>query len=358
MTIQGTVGVVIPVNTSFQASSQNEYVSTLESVVNTYVIQITTLTFNGATGLAKAVTSTDHGLAPGILVDISGALNPEYNVTGVNVQTVIDEVTFEYPITGTPVSPDLGVSKLVGYDAAWIEFGSVETGEDTNLDLGESLNITNPIVNLESTGYVQFGGAIGGKDVEGDDNYRERVLDAWQSWKGSFNVSFVEFITKSVSSDITRVWIFPFTIDDIASLAGTVEVYFTTDNLSNIIPSLSLVNEVKARLEEVRTVCAKVVVAAPTPQVINFTFTSITPDTSSMRQAIEDQLIAFFQDNSYVAKQTAEIIIKENAYKSAIYQTIDDETGNFLQDFTLIAPTGDITATLRGHLPVVGTVNF
>jgi hypothetical protein len=70
----------------------------------TLPVQTEGITLSGST--ATATTTTPHGLKTGNLVTITGALPGEYD--GTFQVTVVDDYTFTYPVTGSPVSPATG----------------------------------------------------------------------------------------------------------------------------------------------------------------------------------------------------------------------------------------------------------
>ena len=71
-----------------------------------------------------------------------------------------------------------------------------------------------------------------------------------------------------------------------------------------------------------------------------------------MRTAIEENLKAFYQD-----EVTFETNITEDKYRSAIINTIDPETGDSLDSFTLSSPSGDIVVA-TDEIGVLGSVIF
>lgn len=72
-----------------------------------------------ANGVATAVCVA-HGLADGDPATVSGAAQPQYNITA-QIQ-VIDANTFQYRIQGNPISPATGAPVVVGYDEGYFKF--------------------------------------------------------------------------------------------------------------------------------------------------------------------------------------------------------------------------------------------
>jgi uncharacterized phage protein gp47/JayE len=140
---------------------------------------------------------------------------------------------------------------------------------------------------------------------------------------------------------------------------GVVIIYFTRDNDENIIPTSSEVQAVKDALTNYDTGIMPanvdpndVIVKAPVPVTVNFTFTLLSPNTPSMQTAIRNNLSSFFKESTAVSEDVLEV-----AYQAVIFRTIDPETGTSVTNFTLSTPTGNI-AIQTGELAVLGTVTF
>lgn len=136
---------------------------------------------------------------------------------------------------------------------------------------------------------------------------------------------------------------------------GQVKIFFTRDNDASIIPSAAEVAAVKTQILTIKPAHISdddVIVSAPTANATNFTFNAISPDTSTMRTAIENNLAAFFLDKTNVGED-----IQKNAYESAIYNTVDSENNQRLDSFTLTSPSTAITIG-RNELGALGTVTF
>lgn len=164
------------------------------------------------------------------------------------------------------------------------------------------------------------------------------------------SVTFAYVITGSPVSPATG------TIIAEASIAlGRVQVYFMRDNDDDPIPSASEAQDVKDELNLIRpanTAEQDLIVSPPTAVVVDYNFTSISPDTSTMRSAITANLEQFFTESTEVG-----LDLDEDAYRSAIINTVDTETGQKLQSFTLSVPSGDI-ATQSNEIPVLGAVAY
>jgi hypothetical protein len=71
-----------------------------------------------------------------------------------------------------------------------------------------------------------------------------------------------------------------------------------------------------------------------------------------MRTAVENQLIAFFEDTAEFEQD-----VTEASYLGAIQNTQDLETGAFIVSFALSTPSGDITVT-DGEIASLGALTF
>lgn len=138
---------------------------------------------------------------------------------------------------------------------------------------------------------------------------------------------------------------------------GQVAVYVLRDNDANIIPTQTVLDTTKAAIIAdgalpAHSAEADVFVLGPETVETDFDFSSITPDTPTMRSAVELQLQAFFED-TVDFEQT----VTEAAYLGAIQNTQDLQTGDVLRSFSLTAPVGDIVVE-GGQIATLGTVTF
>lgn len=136
---------------------------------------------------------------------------------------------------------------------------------------------------------------------------------------------------------------------------GQTIVYFTRDNDEDIIPSNSEVSALQTQLFTIKpanTADSDFIIRAPTAVTVPFVFTALTPNTTTMQAAITANLTALFQESTSVGSD-----LKTFSYTSAIYQTIDPETGDVVQDFTLSAPSGDVSIG-AGELPTFGGATY
>jgi uncharacterized phage protein gp47/JayE len=341
----GTPGANIPNGTVFVSSDGLTYESTASVNISANSIQITSLTRSGS--LVTAVTDGPHGLSSNVVIDIAGAVESEYNGTDIEI-TVTAEDEFTYTISTTPTSPATGTI-LASYDSIQVPITSQDFGSNVNQSLDAKLSLQSPIAGIDNETYVDYGAVGGGVDQESDESLRSRMLERIQNPVSHFNVAQITNQAKEVPG-VTRVF-----VEEATPVAGKVTVYFMRDNDDDPIPSLSEVETVFNKIVEIKPANMSnnsLIINAPTPITINFTFSAISPDTTSMRTAIENSLIQFFDEETNVGYD-----VTEDEYRAAIQNTIDTITGNKLQSFTLSTPVGTV-AMSSGQIGVLGTVNF
>lgn len=344
ITATGTATTSIPSLTNLQTSDGIVLVTQAIETITLQSLSITSITQSG--GIAIAITASNHNLASNIEVTISGANESEYNGTFTIIVTGLD--TFTYSVDAGAATPATGTI-LAGFTTASIEVLSDDYGIDANIDAGAEVTFSTPIAGVDQSAYVQFGEISGGVDIESDADYKIRVDDAWRNPVALFNSASIISKTKEIAG-VTRVW-----VDEITPAAGQVTIYFVRDNDVSIIPSAGEVATVKAKILTIKDATTDdndVIVSAPTPVTVNFTFTAISPDTATMRTALENNLDQMFKERTNVSED-----ILEATYLGAIINTIDTETGDNLDSFTLTSPSGNISIT-TGEIGVLGTITF
>lgn len=212
-------------------------------------IAVTSITRTG--NIAMVVTGSAHGFDSGQTTSITGAAEPEYNVTNARI-IVEDSVTFYYVVLGAPSSPATGT------------------------------------------------------------------------------------ITAATSIAL-----------------GQVRVFFMRDNDANAIPTQSEVDDVKNELLTILPATTSVndlIVSAPVAVPTDYTFTALTPNTATMRDAIDQNLDQFYEEQTTVG-----VDIDEDAYRAAIKNTVDPDTSDTVQSFELSEPVGDIVIN-SGQIGTKGAV--
>lgn len=358
ISLNGTVSTVINAGEEFTGSNSVTYSVIAPAAVEIVTLLVSSITRSGTT--ATAITPTPHMLATGMQVTISGADQAEYNILA--TVTVTGEDTFTYQVSGSPATPATGIISETSNFAS-LEVQALTTGPETNLSAGAILNVS--LTDLESQAYVQFGGLGGGADLESDEDYSARIIESRSDISGVFTEDQIKIAARRISGN-TRVFV-KRPITDLGSgvqgtpayspAPGQVVVIIVRDNDENIIPTQSILDQTKESILANGKLTAHtrpedVFVLAPIAQVVDFNFSAISPNTATMRTAIRNQLIAFFEDSV-----TFEEDIPAPSYQGEIQNTRDPVSGDRLVSFTLSSPTAAIVVA-DGNIPVLGSVNF
>jgi len=352
----GTAGSTIPSGAVLAAGGGEKYtVKTTATIVNTSTaVPATQLTRSGAVATCD-LTPTEHGLASNVKVDMSGATQTEYNVSEADI-TVISATAFTYAVTGTPASPATG-SPVASYDSVQITVESQDFGVDLDQILDAELTFESPLAGVEDLTQVDFDEIGGGADQEEDEALRSRLLDRIQNPVAHFNVAEITALAKTVPG-VTRVFVEENTLATVATI-GACQVYFMRDNDSNPIPSASEATALKSVLNTIRPAnmaSADLGVDPPTGVSTAFTFSTITTSsgslTATMKTAIENNLKQFYAERTEVG-----VDVDEDAFRAAIYNTVDTTNGETILTFTLSTPTSDITIA-AGEIGTLGNITF
>lgn len=359
ITVTGTAATVIPALTAFTGSNGIAYQSSAVSTVTAVNQSIDSLTRSGST--VTATLLSEHALANGVEITISGATEPEYN--GTFTVTVTSTLTFQYTITGTPSTPATG-SPVYDVDLASVSVESVTNGTTTNLESGAQLNFDVEISGADSLGLVQFDGLTGGASEETDDAFRARILLSRSIIEGVFTPDQIKLAALSITGN-TRAFVKKPTLSVCAGgsgsatdpVPGQTSVFILRDNDPSIIPSATVLANTKQAIIDDGALPAHMsevdlFVVAPTLVTEDFDFSALSPDTPTMRSAVAAQLQAFFEDSV-----DFEETVTEASYLGAIQATQDLQTGQFIISFSLTTPIGDIVVS-SGEIAVLGTVSF
>ena len=340
----GEVGSIIPIGTELQSSNGLVFLTSAESAIVAQNIAIASI--SESSGIATVTTSNDHNLGTGLTLTISGCNQVEFN--GEFKITVLSKNTFSYtvnnPTTSTPTGTKTAILNFVS-----VEVESQGYGKENNLVTGDVLNLSESILSVESEVYIDYLGFVGGVDIESDEFLRTRIINRYKFPVTNFNKRQIIDYVLSVSG-VTRCWVLEATPN-----LGYVTVYFVLDNESSILPNQSKIDEVKNKILEIKPVNIPddhVVVLAPTLVQVNFSFSSISPNTQGIKNAITDNLKQFFIDRSGLGND-----ILEDLYRSVIINTLDENSGDFLNSFTLTSPSGNLTADVDEIL-TLGIVTF
>ncbi|WP_227459322.1 baseplate J/gp47 family protein [Cupriavidus pauculus] len=233
-----------------------------------------------------------------------------------------------------------------------------DTGAAGNCENGTMMSLASPIPGIQSNGSVSSP-FTGGADVEDDDTYRERVLEAYQeSPAGGDEADYIRW-AKGVAG-VTRAWVARNGFG-----AGTVVVYIMLD-LANAgsggfpigtdgVATAETRSGVKATGDQLRVanalyavqpVTALVYAVSPIQDSINFTISGLTGANAATKQAISDAISDVFFRNGAPGG---------TVYLSDIESAIGAISGT--AGFVITSPAGNIMSA-TGHLSVLGTVTY
>jgi len=318
------------------------------AITSSFANTLTLISLDRGGTIVTAETAVPHNQATGITVTIGGADQPEYN--GTFIITVTSTVRFTYTISDTPVTPATGDLRAAFLTASVQVLADQDSiGAQGNQLSGTALTFTSaPIPGIESTAFVDFTAITGGNDNESQEAFRLRFLQRVQNPVANFNVSAITKEVLGVPGN-TRVF-----IQEAFPDKGQVTIFFVRDN-DGVIPTPADVTTTKdavLTIKPAHTAVIDVIVNAPTPKVVDFIFTALSPNTNTMQQSVISSLEVFFEENTQIATD-----IDELAYQAAIFNTIDVITGDRLLTFTLSAPIGDISVA-TGEIGILGNVTF
>jgi uncharacterized phage protein gp47/JayE len=353
LSFTGSSGGIIPIGRTLTRSDGEEYITTSSGTIASQTINISSITRVGT--LATVTTTSNHNLATGQVLDsIQGSDQPEYNLSNITI-SVISNNQFTYQVTGSPTTPATGtitateIYTFVSIEAS--DFGALR-----NSGSGSVFTLVSPIANVDDSAIATFEGITGGLDIESDISYRARILERTSNFTAPFTKSGIPIFIKQFITGITRVW-----INEATPSAGSTEIYFVKDNDINIIPTSQQLadtknliingNNLTNGIKPANMPDANVYVLAPTAVPVNFTFSSLSPNTSDMQAAITNSLTDFFKSDQIVLSED----VLENEYTNAIFNTLDSN-GN-VPVFALTTPTGDITIN-TGELATLGNITF
>lgn len=328
----------VPEGTPFQSSTQAQYISTAQSVVIQQIIPIQQLNRSGQEVTAK--TNGAHPFAPGIIVDILGAIEGDYNGSFTIIRVPFAD-EFVYNITTAPPTPATGVIEARSI-LAQVPLESIDFGTSANLAAGESLALITPVVGVDNAGTVQFDGIVGGEDVESDELFRSRILDRYQNPVSFYNVAQITQKVKTLAG-VTRV-----IVQEITPEPGDITVFFLKDNDDNIIPNESERVLAKKKIFEIKPAhvdggdpeippSGSIILPPLGTLLITFAFTALDPNNASMQQAIINNLRQLFRGGNNIGEDMPAFV-----YECVIADSFDN-TGQKIKSFTLNQPQGIIS---------------
>jgi uncharacterized phage protein gp47/JayE len=258
--------------------------------------------------------------------------------------------------TGTPGVPvDLGTQltqpdgttyattsavTIGGGGSATVPVAAVQGGTAANLAAGVTLTMVTAVPGLFNTATVAAPGLTGGGPAETDAELQARLRLRLSSPPQGGAAS--DYVAWALSvPGVTRAWAYPQRRG-----AGTVDVAFVMDGREDIIPEAADVQAVQAVIDLMRPVTADSVVFAPTPQVVNVTFSELSPNTAAVQAAVAEEVRA------QIARDA---VPGGTLRKSRLIEAASRAAGEGYH--TMSVPAGDVTFA-AGVIGIPGTVTF
>lgn len=156
-----------------------------------------------------------------------------------------------------------------------------------NQNTGVELTLVNPIAGFDNTA-IALQAIEGGADIEPIERLRERLRQRKHNPpQGGCDHDYIEW-AKAAHVDVSRAWV---TAHEGA--VGNVTVRFVTENTVNPIPNAQHINAVSEYINAPFRRPAglrNLSIIAPTPRPLNLVFTSVTPNNTITKAAIELEL--------------------------------------------------------------------
>lgn len=331
--LQGTLSSVVPISTNLTSAAGNLYATDIEVTFSSISQSILSASAD-AQKLVTCVTATAHSLATGASADITN-LASGASTTGA-VITVIDEITFSFTAPNVTVIGDvIDVGAQYAFIGALVNVESLDTGSDKNISSGAILTLVTPIVGVSSQGFARFGGIAGGTNIETTENLIARTLERRANPVANFNSGAIIQQVRTVSS-VGRIFILPIT-----PYVGAVTVLFFVTDTASGIPNASQISAVRTAVLDIYPAHSDpndLFIDAPTLVPIDHTIDNLSPNDSTLRSAIENNLIAYYAD---IVEPGQTITVDQ--IKNVIQNSQDLSTGNFPQSFDLTIPSTSTT---------------
>lgn len=225
-------------------------------------------------------------------------------------------------------------AETISGGTATIDVVAVEGGVDGNCAVGTKLAIATAVVGINSVATVIGAEGIeGGLDIETIPSVRQRLLARKRNPpKGGGPGDYEAWALSYPGGGVTRAWEVPLQFG-----LMTVGLYFVRDNDVSLIPDAGEVTALQTYMDGLRPVTAELFVNAPTDSPLNFTFSSLSPNTEEVQAAVEAELGAYLSANAQPNGATTLRI-------SHIREAISIATGE--DDHVLASPSADIVVPL------------
>ena len=258
---------------------------------------------------------------------------PATDGTVIPAETILIKGDLSYRVTAD-VTASSGVAVL--------SVSALEPGAAHNLGEGETLTVTQTIPGADTTATVNATSISGGADIESINRVRTRLQERRQNPPmGGNDEDYIRW-AKEAHVDVTRAWCY-----SNENGLGTVVVRFVTDDLETPIPTQAHKDAVFDYIDQpgVRpSGMAGFEVGDLTAKPLDITFTSLTPDTQAVRDAIEAELDDYLR-RGLEPGGTATISKIREAISTAAGEEDHaiDLTDDVTSDTTELIVLGDIT---------------
>ena len=266
--------------------------------------------------------------------------------TGTDGVAILAGTSYQIP-SGETFTTDVGVTIAGGMFSVAIT--SDNPGSQTNLEVGEGVNIAAPIAGVDATAEVSSV-ILEGADEETVAAYRERVVARIQEPpSGGTAQDYIGFAL--TVPGVTRAFVFPGYLGP-----GTVGLTFFQDNDNPIIPSQAKVDEVQAAVDALKPITAQLVTFIPQTLTVDLDI-AIRPNTPEVQAAILTELEdLFFRE----ARPTGAFSSVGNVFDgriplSQINEAISVADGE--EDHVLLTPSADIQPA-NGFTAQLGTITW
>lgn len=208
--------------------------------------------------------------------------------------------------------------------AAAVGVQAVDAGISGNQPAGAKLQFISPVLGVESVATVNADGLHGGTDLEPLEDWRERVVDAFERVPHGGNADDYVAWAKQ-QPGVTRAWVKRNWVGP-----GTVVVFVVNDEATPITLTEPQCAEVLAGMESDRPVTADLGVQTPELVPVHYQL-RVTPDTPAVKAAVEQSLKALHARNSELGGRLLHTHIGE---------AISGSRGE--QDHELVSPAADV----------------
>jgi uncharacterized phage protein gp47/JayE len=237
----------------------------------------------------------------------------------------------------------VSIGATIEQGSAIVDIEAENTGSLANTSEGEELQFVTPIAGIESQAISKE--IVGGEDEESLESHRSRVLEQIREPPHGGNISdYKQWAKATVGVSVGEVWPQSKWLG-----SGTVGVFFILEN--GDIPTDAQVLVVQTHVEQEAPVTADVYVMAPTESLVDISISGLTPDTPTVRAAINAELADLFIRSAVVENGTGNATVR----LSHINEAISIAPGE--ADHTTASPLSDVTFN-KGEIPRLGEITW